>query len=191
MSIKILNQVKELKRTPLLRMVLLLVMVSPTISVAQQNLTERSTESLIKRSTESLIKSYGLGREYLTLDWTDKRAFSPAVVTEGGKTVWLAGVTAPFDAEGNSLAGDSDAQAHEAFRVIESRLVELGGSLADIVTMTVFIGDTRYGNSFVDIRATKFEPGHYPSSALITVAGFALPGIDLEIKATAVINDDQ
>jgi enamine deaminase RidA (YjgF/YER057c/UK114 family) len=131
-----------------------------------------------------------VSREYLTLDWTEGRAFSPAVVTEGGKTVWLAGVTAPFDANGNSLAGDFEAQTHEVFRVIEERLEQLGGSLADIVTMTVFIGDTRYGNPFVDIRATKFESGHYPSSALITVVGFALPGIELEIKATAVIDTD-
>jgi 2-iminobutanoate/2-iminopropanoate deaminase len=131
-----------------------------------------------------------VSREYLTLDWTEGRAFSPAVVTQGGKTVWLAGVTAPFDADGNSLAGDFEAQTHEVFRVIEGRLEQLGGSLADIVTMTVFIGDTRYGNPFVDIRSTKFEPGHYPSSALITVTGFALPDIVLEIKATAVIDAD-
>ena len=131
-----------------------------------------------------------VSREYLTLDWTEGRAFSPAVVTQGGKTVWLAGVTAPFDADGNSLAGDFEAQTHEVFRVIEARLEQLGGSLADIVTMTVFIGDTRYGDPFVNIRKTKFEPGRYPSSALITVVGFALPGIELEIKATAVIDAD-
>lgn len=129
-------------------------------------------------------------REYLTLDWTEARAFSPAVATQGGKTIWLAGVTAPFDAEGNSLVGDFEAQTHEIFRVIEERLGTFGGTLADIVTMTVYIGDTRYGDPFVDIRATKFEAGHYPSSALITVVGFALPGILLEVKATAVIGTD-
>ncbi len=131
-----------------------------------------------------------VSREYLTLDWTEGRAFSPAVVTQGGKTVWLAGVTAPFDADGNSLAGDFEAQTHEVFRVIEERLGEFGGTLADIVTMTVFIGDTRYGDAFVNIRATKFESGHYPSSALITVTGFALPGIVLEVKATAVVEGE-
>ena len=128
-----------------------------------------------------------VSREYLTLDWTEGRAFSPAVATQGGKTVWLAGVTAPSDADGNSLAGDFEAQTHEIFRVIEERLATFGGTLADIVTMTVYIGDTRYGDPFVDIRATKFEPGHYPSSALTTVVGFALPDILLEVKATAVV----
>ncbi len=131
-----------------------------------------------------------VSREYLTLDWTEARAFSPAVATQGGKTIWLAGVTAPFDAEGNSLVGDFEAQTDEIFRVIEERLGTFGGTLADIVTMTVYIGDTRYGDPFVDIRATKFEAGHYPSRALITVVGFALPGILLEVKATAVIGTD-
>jgi len=126
-------------------------------------------------------------REYLTLDWTEGRAFSPAVVTQGGKTVWLAGVTAPFDADGNSLAGDFEGQTHEIFRVIEERLATFDGTLADIVTMTVYIGDTRYGDPFVALRGTKFEPGHYPSSALITVVGFARPEILLEVKATAVV----
>ncbi len=165
------NQIKELNRVKLLQLVLVLVISFPAISYSQESST--------------------VTREYMTLDWTEKRSFSPAVVTEGGKTVWLAGVTAPFDADGNSLAGDFEAQTHEVFRVIESRLEELGASLADIVTMTVFIGDTRYGNTFVNIRGTKFDPGHYPSSALITVTGFALPGIELEIKATAVISSDQ
>ena len=128
-----------------------------------------------------------VSREYLTLDWTEGRAFSPAVVTQGGKTVWLAGVTALEDADGNSLAGDFEGQAHEIFRVIEERLRTFDGTLADIVTMTVYIGDTRYGDPFIDIRATKFEPGRYPSSALITVVGFARPGMLLEVKATAVV----
>ena len=171
MNIRVLYLYMMLKRVALLPVVLVAMIVMPPVSVAQQG--------------------SAASREYLTLEWTEKRSFSPAVVTEGGKTIWLAGVTAPFDGEGNSLAGDFEAQTHEVFRVIESRLVELGGSLADIVTMTVFIGDTRYGNSFVDIRATKFEPGHYPSSALITVSGFALPGIELEIKATAVLSNSQ
>ncbi|HEY5623845.1 MAG TPA: RidA family protein [Gammaproteobacteria bacterium] len=129
-------------------------------------------------------------REYMTLDWTEDRAFSPVVATTGGKTIWLAGVTTPFDAEGNSLAGDFEAQTREIFRVIEERLEQFGGTLADIVTMTVYIGDTRFGDPFVEIRKEMFEPGRYPSSALITVTGFARPEILIEIKAIAVVDAD-
>lgn len=132
----------------------------------------------------------GVTREYMTLDWTENRAFSPVVATTGGKIVWLAGVTTPFDAEGNSLAGDFEGQTREIFRVIGERLERFGGTLADIVTMTVYIGDTRFGDPFVEIRKQYFEPGRYPSSALITVVGFARPDILIEIKATAVVGAD-
>ncbi len=94
MSINVLYQIEVIKRVAVLPFVLLMITVFPAISAAQQSSTENSTVS----------------REYSTLEWTEKRSFSPAVITEGGKTVWLAGVTAPFDGEGNSLAGDFDAQ---------------------------------------------------------------------------------
>ena len=130
----------------------------------------------------------GVEREYLTLDWTEGRAFSPVVTTTGGKTVWLAGVTVIADADGNSLAGDFEGQTREIFRIIEDRLEQFGGTLSDIVTMTVYISDTRFGDPFVAIRRELFEPGHYPSSALITVTGFARPESLLEVKATAVVS---
>ena len=37
-----------------------------------------------------------------------QRAFSPAVITEGGKTVWLAGQTATEDLNHKSIVGDFD-----------------------------------------------------------------------------------
>src|SRR5262249_10615348 len=58
-----------------------------------------------------------LPAEYL--EGTDRqkaRAFSPAVITEGGRTVWLAGQTSLVDAEGRSLAGNFEGQAREIFR---------------------------------------------------------------------------
>ncbi len=132
----------------------------------------------------------GVAREYMTLDWTEGRAFSPVVTTTGGKTIWLAGVTTVADAAGNSLAGDFEGQTREIFRIIEERLEQFGGTLSDIVTMTVYISDTRFGDPFVAIRREIFEPGRYPSSALITVTGFARPESLLEVKATAVVGAD-
>ena len=129
-------------------------------------------------------------REYLIDDFGRQRAFSRAVATTGGKTIWLAGQTTTTDASGNSLAGDFEGQTREIFRLIEERLTHFGGTLADIVTMTVYIGDTRYGDPFVELRKEYFDNDEYPSSALITVVGFARPEILLEIKATAVVDAD-
>lgn len=128
-------------------------------------------------------------REYFKGTWQEDRSFSPAVVTKGGKHIWLAGVGMWRDEEGNSLAGDFDAQVHASFQVIEKTLVRAGGRLEDIVTMTVFTLDVRHGNRFVEIRKEYF-PSNFPGSALITVAGFAKPEMMVEIQAIAVVGDE-
>lgn len=128
-------------------------------------------------------------REYLKGTWQENRAFSPAVVTRGGKMVWLAGVGMRADEEGKSLAGDFEAQARASFRAIGRTLERAGGRLQDIVTMTVFIIDARHGDRFVEIRKEYF-PGGFPASALITVAGFAHPDMMVEIQAIAVVGEE-
>jgi len=73
--------------------------------------------------------------------WQKSRAFSPAVVTEGGKVIWIAGHTGQKGRDGKSLAGDFDAQMRQTFESIEATLKEAGASVSDIVTMTVFLAD--------------------------------------------------
>jgi 2-iminobutanoate/2-iminopropanoate deaminase len=124
------------------------------------------------------------------LDGTDRqksRAYSPAVVTQGGRTVWLAGQTAPVDLEGREIPGDFEAQARTIFALMDRTLQRVGGSLANLVTMTVFITDPRDGDRFVQIRAECFPDERYPASALITVSNLARPGLVIEIQGVAVI----
>ena len=131
-----------------------------------------------------------LGAEYMEKTERQKqRAYSPGVVTEGGRIVWLAGQTGLRDENGKDNSGNFDAQARTAFRLIDQTLKKAGGSLANLVTMTVFISDARYGDRLTEIRRELFADGNYPGSALITVTGFAVPGILLEIQGVAVIGD--
>jgi enamine deaminase RidA (YjgF/YER057c/UK114 family) len=126
------------------------------------------------------------------LEGTDRqksRAYSPAVITEGGRTVWLAGQTALVDGNGQDISGNFEAQTHEVLALIDQTLRRAGGTLANLVTMTVFIKEPRYGDRFVELRRQKFPDGHYPASALITVTNFARPGMEIEIQAVAVIGD--
>ena len=126
--------------------------------------------------------------EYLEkTEFQKSRAFSPAVITQGGKTVWLAGQTTTTDLEGKDIAGKFDEQARTIFALINRTLERTGGSLANLVTMTVFINDARYGDRFVAIRREHFPDGRYPCSALLTISGFARPGILIEIQGVAVI----
>ena len=125
-------------------------------------------------------------RHYLKRERAQARAYSQAVLTAGGRTVWLAGQVAPSDAAGKSLAGDFDQQVREVFARLGETLAELGGTLADMVTMTVFITDARYGDRFTELRKEIFGD-NFPASALITVAGLARAELLVEVQGVAVI----
>jgi enamine deaminase RidA (YjgF/YER057c/UK114 family) len=99
---------------------------------------------------------------------------------------WLAGQVGAADALGKSLAGDFDGQVREVFSRLGRTLEEAGGTLADMVTMTVFITDARYGDRFTQLRKEIFGD-NFPASALITVAGLARPEMLVEVQGIAVI----
>ena len=119
--------------------------------------------------------------------WQVKRAFSPCVITEGtGRTIYIAGHTGQTDDAGKSLAGDFDAQCRQTFRNIEKTLAEAGAKLADLVTMTVFLIDTRHTTRMTELRTEIFGKD-FPASAAITIAGFAQPEMMIEIQCVAVV----
>jgi 2-iminobutanoate/2-iminopropanoate deaminase len=110
-------------------------------------------------------------RRHLKSERTQARAYSRAVVTEGyGRTIWLAGQTAVEDLDGQSLAGNFDGQVRSVFAQLARTLEEVGAKLSDMVTMTVFITDARYGLRFLEIRKEIFGD-NFAASALITAAG--------------------
>ncbi len=118
------------------------------------------------------------------------RAFSPGVITQGGKTVWVAGQTSTVDSTGKDISNNFEAQVKQDFAQVDAVLKDAGGSLANVVQMTVFIKESRYGDKFVEMRKDFFKNGNYPGSALITVTNFARPGIEIEIQAVGVIGDE-
>ena len=129
--------------------------------------------------------------EYLEKnDMQKARAFSPAVIAEGGRSVYLAGQTTLTDESGANIAGNFEAQARTIFKLMDKTLQRAGGSLKNLVTMTVFITDVRYGDRFVEIRKEMFPDGNFPGSALITVTGLARPGMLIEIQGIGVIGDN-
>jgi 2-iminobutanoate/2-iminopropanoate deaminase len=117
------------------------------------------------------------------------RAYSPAIITRGGRTIYLAGQTALQGLDGKSLLGDFEGQTRTIFALLDRTLQSAGGALKDLVTMTVFINDPRHGDRFVELRKEFFAAGRYPCSALITVSDFARPGMLIEIQGIAVVAD--
>jgi 2-iminobutanoate/2-iminopropanoate deaminase len=126
-------------------------------------------------------------RTYVRGTWQQNRAFSPAIITEGGRIVWIAGHTGQKADDGKSLAGDFDAQTRQTFKNVETTLKEVGATLKDIVSMTVFLSDGRNTTRMTEIRGEIFGQ-EFPVSAAITVTGFADPTMLIEVQGIAVID---
>ena len=124
-------------------------------------------------------------RTHIKRERAQARAYSQAVITESGRMVWLAGQVAIADPAGRSLAGDFDGQVREVFRLLGVTLAEAGGTLANMVTMTVFITEARHGDRFTELRKEIFGDD-FPASALITITALARPELLVEIQGIAV-----
>ena len=124
-------------------------------------------------------------KEYFSSDAEALRSYSPAIKATGGATIYLAGVGATTDETGKSLAGDFEGQVRATFERIRATLARTGGTLDDIVTMTVFIKDMQYGTRFTQIRSEYFSDG-FPCSALIGISSLARAEMMVEVQAIAM-----
>src|SRR5438309_9111393 len=125
-------------------------------------------------------------QKYIKGERPQTRGYSLAVITEGGKTVWLGGQIATVDDSGRSLAGDFEGQVRQIFKLLNATLQKAGGKLSDMVQMTVFITDVRNGDRLTEIRREIFGD-NFPGSALITITALADPNAKIEIQGYAVI----
>ena len=115
-------------------------------------------------------------------------AYSQAVKVKGGTLVFLSGV-GPVDEKGVLLApGDFPGQVRATWEHMRRIMGKVGGSLDDIVTMTVYTTERRWGEIFTDMRKEVFKTG-YPSSAFMEARKLLTPGALLEIQAIAMLKD--
>jgi enamine deaminase RidA (YjgF/YER057c/UK114 family) len=112
------------------------------------------------------------------------RAYSHGVRV--GNALYLAGQTGT-DAQPQPGMGRFEAQTRRTFARMQLILEAAGGSLANLVTMTVFITDMRYGDEFVRLRGEILKRD-FPASALIGVSHLAPPNALLEIQAIAALD---
>lgn len=116
-------------------------------------------------------------------------AFSNAIGLELGsirRLVWVSGQLA-FD-EDNNLVGPGDvrAQAEQCLLNIRRNLERFGGSLRDVVQVTVFVRDMDNLRAIHEVRLQYFsEP--LPTSTLVAVGGFVHPEALIEINAVAAL----
>jgi enamine deaminase RidA (YjgF/YER057c/UK114 family) len=102
-----------------------------------------------------------------------------------GDTVYVSGLTARDKNLAAAGGGEYD-QANLIFKRMQSLLAAAGGSLHDVVKLTIFV--TKIANREQVWRARRecFD-GAFPACSLVEVRSLA-PGIDVEIEAVAVLN---
>ncbi|HYF60620.1 MAG TPA: Rid family detoxifying hydrolase [Burkholderiaceae bacterium] len=109
--------------------------------------------------------------------------YSQAVRT--GNTVWLSGQIALDPATGQLVDGGLEAQAERAFLNMKAVAEAAGGSVADVVKLTLFLTDLSHFPKVNEIMQRHFvQP--YPARSTVGVA--SLPrGALFEVEAVMVL----
>jgi enamine deaminase RidA (YjgF/YER057c/UK114 family) len=149
-------------------------------------MTIRSTSILCAAALATLCAGPVQPAQYLE-PTNAQRSYGAGVVTEGGRIVWLAGMGGTVAADGKKIT-DIAGQTRQTFRNIDAALKRAGGSLENVVSMTVMIRNQADGDEFVKIRGEFFK-SKFPASMLITAKDFANSDLLVEIQSVAVIGD--
>jgi enamine deaminase RidA (YjgF/YER057c/UK114 family) len=108
-----------------------------------------------------------------------------------GDTVYIAGQVA-FDKQNNIVGiGDPRRQAEQVWQNIGLAVDAAGGSLADIVKITIFLKDVRHAPHEISVRERLFDRRRFPICTLVQVANLGLPELLMEIEAIAVLSDTE
>jgi enamine deaminase RidA (YjgF/YER057c/UK114 family) len=103
-----------------------------------------------------------------------------------GDQVFIAGQCG--HGEGGAIPEDFAEQCRLVLDAIRLAVEAAGGTLADVVTMTVYVTDLAAYPVFSEVRKEYF-PSDFPASAAVGVAGLVPPGAKIEIQATAVLGE--
>jgi 2-iminobutanoate/2-iminopropanoate deaminase len=103
-----------------------------------------------------------------------------------GGFAYIAGMTA----RGSDTAGDEYVQAKAIFTKIRHLVEAAGGTMADVVKVTIFVTDITRREEVWRARR-EFFTGNFPASTLVQVAALATPALKVEIDAVAHIGAGQ
>ena len=119
------------------------------------------------------------------------RPFHHGVVEPAGRVLHMTGQVA-WDKDTNVIGkGDCEIQARQCFDNAEHILRAFGGTLDDIVSLTVFYVNAADMPAIQKVRAEKLRLEHGPVSILIQAAGLITPDLLVEIIPIAVIPEDR
>jgi enamine deaminase RidA (YjgF/YER057c/UK114 family) len=108
-------------------------------------------------------------------------------IKQTGTPVFISGQVA-LDAAGK-LVGENDvaAQVEQVFQNLRTVVQAAGGSLDDVVKITIFVTDPSYRPAVAAARQRHFKEGQYPASTYLVVSALAVPQLLVEVEAVAII----
>jgi enamine deaminase RidA (YjgF/YER057c/UK114 family) len=113
-------------------------------------------------------------------------SYSLVNIAQPGRMVFIAGQTAS-DPQGNVVGiGDVRAQTRYIIEKIQRAIEAAGGTMNDLVAMSVFTTDVRYHRDVNEVRR-ELLGSNFPTSTMVQIVALARPELLLEINATAVI----
>jgi 2-iminobutanoate/2-iminopropanoate deaminase len=98
-----------------------------------------------------------------------------------GGIAYVAGMTAS-----SGDLSDEYTQSKSIFAKIKNLIEAAGGTMADVVTVTIFVTDISQREKVWQARR-EFFTGDFPCSTLVQVAALANPSLKVEINAVAHI----
>ena len=115
------------------------------------------------------------------------RAFSQGVIAGEGVTLYITGQVA-WDADSKVVGpGDAAAQLRKSIENTQVILEAAGGTLEDIVSMTIYFLDRAHLPAIQEVRREFFDPEGAPASILIQVSGLVIPELLVEVVPIALI----
>ena len=112
-----------------------------------------------------------------------------AVVTKGGRTVWMRGqCPQSLDDDRNIESHDPAEQTHKVMQNLRQLIEEAGGDMSHLVKLVVYITDVHHRGAVYRTMGAYIK-GVYPVSTGLMVQALARPDWLVEIDATAVIPD--
>lgn len=113
-----------------------------------------------------------------------------AVVTRGGRTVWMRGQCPQgLDDPASLDSHDPAEQTHKVMQNIRQLIEEAGGRMEHLVKVVVYLTDVRHREAVYRTMG-EYIRGVHPVSTGLVVTALARPEWLVEIDATAVIPDE-
>ena len=119
--------------------------------------------------------------------WSLKLGYNQGEVIEGASRQLICAGQTAVDEEGNPQhAGDMRSQIELTLNNLEAVLSEAGMGLSNIIKLNIYVTDVDDALRNFDVLGARLGPvGVAPPMTLLEVSRLAIPGLMIEIEATA------